>query len=76
MKLYTIYVNDDKMVIATVINGRIFFFQKGFASNEEAKAFLIEEGAKKELEKHPNISPSLAKEFAECDLNGTWGEWD
>ena len=76
MKLYTIYKNNTQIVVATVTNGKIFFYQKGFESNEKAKNFLIEEGAKKELEKHPNLSLSLAREFAECDLNGTWGEWD
>ena len=75
MKIYTIYENNNKLVIATTINGCIHFFQKGFVSNEEAKDFLIEEGAKKELEKHPNLSPSLSREFAENDLDGIWGEW-
>ena len=74
--MYTMYNNNNHLIVATVTNGKVFFFQKGFASNEEAKASLIEEKTKRELEKHPNLSPSLAREFAECELNGTWGEWD
>ena len=76
MKLYTLYNSHDKMVVATMNNGIIHFFSKGFASNEEAKTFLIKEKTKKELEKHPNLSPSLAREFAECELDGIWEEWD
>ena len=75
-KLYTIYNDDNRIVVGILINNDIYYFQKGFASNEEAKEFLIETKTKKELEKQPNLSPSLAREFVLCELNSvTWGIW-
>lgn len=75
-KLYTIYQDEDRIIVGILINNGIYYFQKGFASNEEAKEFLIETKTQKEMEKYPNISPSLAHEFAVCELDSViWGTW-
>ena len=75
-KLYTIYNDDNRIVVGIVIDKKVYYFQKGFASNEEAKEFLIEFETQKEMEKHPNFSKSLAREFAVYELNCvTWGIW-
>ena len=75
-RLYTIYQDENRTIVGILINNDIYYFQKGFASNEEAKSFLIEVQTKKELEKHPNLSPSLAREFATCELDSViWGTW-
>ena len=75
-RLYTIYEDDNRIVVGILINNSIYYFQKGFESNEAAHAALIEMQTQKELEKHPNLSPGLAREFATCELNSViWGNW-
>lgn len=75
-KLYTIYNDDNRIVVGILINNDIYYFQKGFASNEEAKEFLIEFQTRKEIAKHPNLPRSLAREFAVCELDSViWGIW-
>lgn len=75
-KLYTVFNDEDKIIVGILINNDIYYFQKGFASNKEAKECLIEVLTKKEIEKCPNIPPSLAHEFAECELESViWGVW-
>lgn len=75
-KLYTIYQDENRIIVGILIGDKVYYFQKGFASNEEAKEFLIEFETQKEIEKHPHFSKSLAREFAVCELNSvTWGIW-
>lgn len=75
-RLYTIYQYEDKMIVGILINNDIYYFQRGFASNEEAKELLIEAQTQKEIERHPNLPKSLAREFAVCELDSViWGIW-
>ena len=76
-KLYTIYEDDDnRIIVAIIIENNVYYFQKGFASNEEAKEVWIEFQTQKEMAKHPNLSRSLAREFAIHELKFvTWGIW-
>ena len=75
-KLYTIYNDDNRIIVGILIDNEIYYFQKGFASNEEAKELLIEYKTQKEIEKYPNISPGLAREFVVCELDSViWGIW-
>ena len=75
-RLYTIYQDENKMIVGIVINNDIYYFQRGFASNEEAKELLIEAKTQKEIERHPNLPKSLAREFAVCKLDFViWGIW-
>jgi hypothetical protein len=73
-KLYTIYKDENRTIVGTLINNDIYYFQKGFVSNEEAKEFLIEDKTKKEMKRHPNLSKSLARGLVICDLDSIiWG---
>lgn len=75
-RLYTIYQDENKMIVGILINNDIYYFQKGFASNEEAKKLLIEAKTQIEMERHPNLPKSLAREFAVCELDSViWGIW-
>lgn len=75
-KLYTIYQDENRTIVGILINNDIYYFQKGFTSNEEAKEFLVEIWIQKEREKYPNISLSLAREFVVCELDSViWGVW-
>ena len=75
-KLYTIFKDEKRLVVGILINNDVYYFQQGFASNEEAKECIIEARTKIEIEKHPNMPKSLAREFAECELESViWGVW-
>lgn len=75
-RLYTIYQDEDRIIVGILINNDIYYFQKGFASNEEAKEYLIEVKTQKEMKKHPKLPKSLAREFAICELDSVnWGIW-
>ena len=41
MTLYTYYQQTNKVVYGTTMNGKCFFFFKGFKSAEEAKAEIL-----------------------------------
>lgn len=41
MKLYTFYSSENKVVYATAIDGKSYFFYSGFESAEDAKEAIM-----------------------------------
>lgn len=62
MTLYTFYKTDEKVVYGTSVNGKAYFFYKGFNSAEEAKKIIIDS------------ADGFHKVWIETTLIGNWSE--
>lgn len=74
MRLLTFLNENGKVVYGTTVNGKLYFFYKGFTSAEEAKEETMKRHEQYYKEKNPNISPSLARALVEPGLSGEWSE--
>ena len=76
MKLYTFYKENEKVVYGTAMNGKTFFFFKGFTSKEDAKEVTATAHLDYKIADRPKAPIGMLKAEIDMVLSGEWSEID
>lgn len=74
MNLKTLYQENENVVYYTILNGKTYFFFKGFSTAEEAKQKTFNVYLNIKRNQRPKAPIGLLKEEIDYLLLGEWSE--